>query len=103
MDADAFFNLVTFDGNGVICVDLDDGKRSLFYEFQFGVAVGNIHKDLIVEFEFMFGEAFVGAKKTGVDKSLAMFGESDDVGYKQEVKEHVAIENQGAREVIAKS
>ena len=47
-DADVFFNLATLDGNGVISVDLYDGKGSSFDEFKFGVAVGNVDKDLIV-------------------------------------------------------
>ena len=40
-DANTFINFVTFDGNGVIGVDLNGGKGATFDEVQFGVAIRN--------------------------------------------------------------
>lgn len=102
-DADAFFDFTTLDGNGVIGVDLYDGKWSSFDKFKLGVAVRDVDKYLIVNFELMCGATLVGAKKTGVDKGLSIFGKCDNVGHKWKVKEHVAIEDESAGGIVAES
>ena len=60
-------------------------------------------KYLLSNSEFMGGAFFVDAKEAVVDLCLAMFGERENVGVEGDVKEHVAIEYEGAGREVTKN
>ena len=61
-DANAFFDLSTFDSNGIIGMNLYDWIWSMFDEIKFVISSIIFEKDVLIDFEFMSSAGTICAK-----------------------------------------
>ncbi|KAL7572857.1 hypothetical protein ACA910_014704 [Epithemia clementina (nom. ined.)] len=96
-DNDMFVNGATLNGDGVIGVDLKDGKGTRKGQLKF-VIMGVVDVNNVADLIFVVNAAIIGIDKTTINESLEMTGEGKNVGDDRNVQKHVALEDESTEE-----